>query len=306
VSKKKHPDEMLLRLYAEHGNVWKVAAILDMCGQAVHERLVKLNAINHIRVFSDEEKKILVAEYEKAADAGKLSDLAATMGRTKPFICRQAKLLGLTNQNRKRPYLMEVSRAAFIAWHQVNEHPRGMLGKKHSAEAKENMGAKQRARWDMMTDEERSEFTFKQLKRKHEKLGTLVPNNRGKATWKAGWRVIGGQKKYFRSRWEANYARYLEFLRMEDKIKSWEHEPKTFWFEEIKRGVRSYLPDFRVVDMEGNVTFHEVKGWMDDRSKTTLARMEKFYPEVCIIVVDAKQYKKLEIEMRFLLQDWEI
>ena len=44
---------------------------------------------------------------------------------------------------------------------------------------------------------------------------------------------------------------------------------------------------------------------MDDRSKTTLARMAKYYPEVAIIVVDAKEYKKLEMEMRFVLQDWE-
>ena len=56
------------------------------------------------------------------------------------------------------------------------------------------------------------------------------------ASWKAGWREIGGQRIYARSRWEANYARYLEWLRANGSIAKWEHEPETFWFEGIKRG----------------------------------------------------------------------
>ena len=302
---KKVPDEVLIKLYQEHQNVWKVAESANMCGQSVHERLTKLGVINKMRVFTDEEKQILVQQYEMAANSGKLSDLAEVMGRTKTFICRQAKALGLTDKTRKKPYLEEVAKAHFIAWHKINEHPKGMLGKHHAKHIGGIISKKQKERWAAMSEDERSAFIFKTLKAKEKENGTLANNNREKASWKAGWRVIGEHRKYFRSRWEANYARYLEFLKTEQKIKSWEHEPKTFWFESIKRGVRSYLPDFRVVDLEGGITFHEVKGWMDDRSKTTLARMAKYYPEVAIIVVDAKEYKKLEMEMRFVLQDWE-
>ncbi len=49
---------------------------------------------------------------------------------------------------------------------------------------------------------------------------------------------------YFRSRWERNWARYLNFLVQHGEITGWEYEPKTFWFHKIKRGTRSYKPDF--------------------------------------------------------------
>ena len=87
--------------------------------------------------------------------------------------------------------------------------------------------------------------------------------------WKSGWRTIGGQRGYYRSRWEANYARYLEWLRVRGDIKYWSHEKDTFWFEKIKRGVRSYLPDFRVTEINGDVVYHEVKGWMDRRTRAS-------------------------------------
>ena len=92
------------------------------------------------------------------------------------------------------------------------------------------------------------------------------------ASCKSGWREIGGIRKYYRSRWEANYARYLEFLKVNGEIEKWEHEPETFWFEGIKRGVMSYLPDFRVTEKNGDIVFHEVKGWMDARSITKIKR----------------------------------
>jgi hypothetical protein len=97
---------------------------------------------------------------------------------------------------------------------------------------------------------------------------------------KAGWREIGGKRNYYRSMWEANYARYLEYLKRHHLIMDWEYEPVTFWFESIKRGVRSYKPDFRVTDSDGAVVYHEVKGFMDTKSATKLKRMSKYYPLV--------------------------
>lgn len=124
-------------------------------------------------------------------------------------------------------------------------------------------------------------------------------------TWKGEWREIGGQRKYFRSRWEANYARYLQWLVENGKIKSWEHEPDTFWFEKIKRGVRSYLPDFKVTEINGSVSYHEVKGWMDDRSATKLKRMKKYYPNVSVILVDTEAYNSIKKTMSRIIPGWE-
>ena len=86
---------------------------------------------------------------------------------------------------------------------------------------------------------------------------------------------------------------------------TWEHEPETFWFEGIKRGCMSYLPDFRVVEKSGQVEYHEVKGWMDDRSKTKIRRMAKYHPEVSLLVVDAQQYRALERTAAALVDGWE-
>ena len=75
------------------------------------------------------------------------------------------------------------------------------------------------------------------------------------------------------------------------QIRSWKHEPKTFWFLNIKRGVRSYLPDYLVVNLDGSHEYHEVKGWMDSRSRTTISRMNKYYPEEKLRIIDAAWFK---------------
>ena len=132
-----------------------------------------------------------------------------------------------------------------------------------------------------------------------------------RTVWKGGWREIGGFRKYYRSRWEANYARWLERERLEGRIQSWAHEPTTFWFEGIKRGVNNYLPDFHVVyppDETGNSKeeYHEVKGWMDTKSATKIKRMEKYHPNVILVIVDTKVYKKLEKECCSTIEGWEL
>jgi hypothetical protein len=123
--------------------------------------------------------------------------------------------------------------------------------------------------------------------------------------WKAGWREVGCRRIYFRSAWEANYSRYLQWLLERGEIKAWDHEPETFWFEAIKRGVRSYLPDFRVVERSGAVIWHEVKGHMTPRSKTALARMAKYHPHVKILVVDRRQYDSVKRAVSKLIPGWE-
>lgn len=120
----------------------------------------------------------------------------------------------------------------------------------------------------------------------------------------AGWRTVGDQRCYFRSKWEANYARYLEFLKGLGAIVSWAHEPITFWFDGIRRGCVSYLPDFLVVDGNGQA-YHEVKGRMDAKSRTKLKRMAKYHPTVKMIVADGPVYRKLAATFKQVIPDWE-
>ena len=66
------------------------------------------------------------------------------------------------------------------------------------------------------------------------------------------WATIGNKKIFFRSSWEYYYAIFLEKLRLEGKIRDFFHEPKCFWFNGIKRGVVSYLPDFQIIHNNGS------------------------------------------------------
>jgi len=110
---------------------------------------------------------------------------------------------------------------------------------------------------------------------------------------------------YVRSTWEANYARYLNFLRSAGQIKGWEYEPETFCFHQIKRGTRFYTPDFKVTENDGRVIFHEVKGYMDPKSVTKLARMAKYYPDQRVIVIAEKEMRAIKAACAALIPFWE-
>ncbi len=111
---------------------------------------------------------------------------------------------------------------------------------------------------------------------------------------------------YFRSGWERNYARYLNFLMKQKIIYKWEFEPDTFWFNEIKRGVCSYLPDFKVWESRNSKPYYvEVKGFMDSKSKTKIKRMAKYYPDVELSVVGKKEYNEIKVKLSKLIPNWE-
>jgi hypothetical protein len=74
-------------------------------------------------------------------------------------------------------------------------------------------------------------------------------------------------------------------------IKDWEYEPQTFWFYKIKRGVRSYKPDFKVIENNGFQYWAEVKGYMDSKSITKIKRFRKYYPKEPLVVIDHKWFK---------------
>lgn len=99
---------------------------------------------------------------------------------------------------------------------------------------------------------------------------------------------------YVRSIWEANYARYLTELVRAGQVLSWEYEPRVFEFERIRRGTRSYTPDFLVQFNNGHHEWHEVKGWLDPKSKTKLKRMARYYPGETVVLIDKQWFAKAE------------
>ena len=127
----------------------------------------------------------------------------------------------------------------------------------------------------------------------------------GKATWKQEWKVIDGRSIFFRSRWEFRYALYLQLLKEKGQIKDWQHEPKTFWFEGIKRGTNNYKPDFLVTHVNGSEEWIEVKGYMDSKSATKIKRMAKYFPDIKLRVVDKSFFSKNAKNLKILIKDWE-
>jgi len=264
----------LIKNYSNLQSVWKVAEKFSMCGQSVHERLKKAGIQLQNQKISEEERRKIREIYEKGFKRGDsaLKDLSNEICRTIPLIARTAKEMGLTNASR------------------------GVTDK-----SKENASKRLRDWLARVSQEEKN-------KNRQQTITTKRANgndNQHRGNWKAEWRTIGGKKKFFRSRWEANYARYLEFLKINNHIKDWLHEPETFWFEKIKRGTRSYLPDFKVLNLDGSHEWREVKGWMDNRSKTKLKRFAKYYPKEKMTVIDKKWFSSNSSKMRIICPHWE-
>lgn len=111
--------------------------------------------------------------------------------------------------------------------------------------------------------------------------------------------------RFFRSAWEANYARYLNWLVGRGEISRWEYETETFEFSKIKRGSRFYTPDFKVIFPDGRFEFHEIKGYMDQRSATKLKRMKKYFPGVPLLLIDGPAYRQLAAQLGPVLPYWE-
>lgn len=266
------------------------------------------------RKWTEAEVATLRAAYA-ANDNGfvDLAHLAATLGRSHASVAVKASKLGLGQydrakcEERKDRRKFKGDDAALSAARSERAkrmiaekgHPKGMAGKKHTPETLERLAKASSARWASKPKAEREEWCDN-LAKAHAGAPKV-----GRGAWLAGWREIGGKRNYYRSRWEANYARYLEWLKQNGTIADWQHEPETFWFDAIKRGVRSYKPDFRVWEVNGQSNLHEVKGWMDARSKTTLKRMAKYYPAETVIVIREKQYKEIARKIGPMIEGWE-
>lgn len=310
--------EDLIAAYSQKRSLKSVAKLFGMCPQSVHERLQKAGVdTKQSGLWEPWQIDLIRARYSEEHHKNKLDlqGLADRLGKHKSQVCEMAGKLGLTNMRRKYHARKDAPRfatkaelfahlsAVRKAWFIENEHPRGAAGMKHTQEAKNMIGQKSKSRWDSMTKKQREDHTAKQVQSKV--ANNTPPRQRMETSWKAGWRDVGPQRIYARSRWEANIARMLEFRRLAGDIITWEHEPVTFWFEKIKRGVRSYKPDFRVTEKGREPYFIEVKGWMDARSKTTLKRMAKYHPSVKIDLIDSKRYAVINKQLRHIIPNWE-
>lgn len=299
------PVERLWEMYQEFGSVRKLE---KACGISHHRLQSALKAAGY-RIkgekFAPDEDQIIREHYELAAtdDLWRTKLLIALPQRHDTNINRRARGLGLTVRGRGwSEATRQNARIAFKDRWLEKPHPRGMLGKTHSVEERKRQSVRGRQRWGMMTEEQRTVKTLKMLATRVER-GTLI-NQRPKTSWKSGWDEVGGKRCYFRSRWEFNFASYLEHLKRKGDLFDWEHEPKTFIFNDVVRGPTSYTPDFRVIECDGSTVYHEIKGWMDDRSKCKLEAIARTYPDIQLRLTNDKKYKALKLEFASQIPGW--
>lgn len=290
--KKKVSDDVLIDSYKKTGNIWKTAKEVGMCGQSVHERLHRLKVIKDDH-WGEEEDKKLDSIYKSTN--GNINQVVTLLGRTRASVACRANELKITNKYREKRDETK-AKLSKLAKERLKEmpHPKGMKGKKHTNITKEIISKKSKKMWNDPNNKLNSEEHRQVLSDRMVKIRASIPKTNTYSRCKRGYYDIDGKKIFFRSAWEAMYANYLVKLLKLKAIIDWEYEPKIFWFEKIKRGVRSYTPDFRITWQDGTVEYHEVKGWMDDKSKTKIKRMAKYYPEVKLIVIDQKQFNVLK------------
>jgi hypothetical protein len=309
-------DIQLLRFGCEDGlSMQEMAEALGRTDKAVRNKCWRLGLLV-AREWTDDQVQMIRDEYATGKPV-RIERLEELTGKTKAAIFLKASRIGLGDRNRKvvefrkeypnkfdnqedRSAAKSISQKKYLA---ENGHPKGMLGKAHSQDAKDRISVKSIQYHANLSEDLRAEYLMKALKTKVANGTYAIP--RKNCTWKAAWHEIGGKRKYYRSKWESNYAYYLESLKVNGEIKDWTHESKVFWFEGIKRGCVSYLPDFHVIQNDESEEYHEVKGWMDAKSVTKIKRMAKYHPDVKLIVIDSKAYTALQKQVSATVAGWQ-
>lgn len=289
-----------------------VAEVLGLTRRAVKNIAWRLGLLSPRDWWRPDEDAVLREWYARPIrHDGFLDELAAVLRRSRASVALRASRLGLANYSHQR--VAELKRPPFVSqarytpeerrrvqgqhtkqWIAEHGHPRGALGMKHSAETRTKLSAASRRMWadpesKVNSEANRQRLSDEVMKRIRE--GRFVSGERMYSRTKAGKRADLANR-YFRSRWEANYARFLNWMQARGEIVAWEYECFTFWFEAIKRGTRCYTPDFRVVFPDGHHEWHEVKGWMDAASRVRLERMARYYPGEIVKVIGEDWFKQ--------------
>lgn len=315
-------------LYSEYkatGSVHRAAVKFGTTGETVRRHLKKHGFKLNRQFWTDEEIKQLSEAYSNP-ETFDIDALSSRLGKTKASIHIAAYKHGLTSERGKHfrtdktlkslsesqkkyaqehPEVVAIRAENVKKHHAEHGHPRGFLGHKHTSDAKIKMSKASKEKWSNPDFVLNSQEHRQSLSDRFTKLAAMRKSSNCFSNSKFGKRDDLGDI-HFRSAWEANYARYLNFLiKNEGLIEKWEYEPETFWFDGIKRGCRSYKPDFKVFFKSGKIEYHEVKGWMYPRAKTALKRMKKYHPNIFIDLIDSPRYNAIKKSMKQIIPNWE-
>lgn len=295
---------LIIEKYNELNNVWKVGEYFGIAGQEIHRFLTEVGKIHKMRVLTEEEKQRLLKDYVYYRNRCELDILAKEMGRTKNYLSRQARALGLTSKDRSQFNLSDEKhkKLSQSAKDRIKKHghPRGMSGKKHSEETKRHFSITSKERWqknhDIWITDEVREFRSDRMKLS-QSTGVLGVRSRCYMFDV----TVGGKSLKVKSTWEYDIALYLQYLLDNGFISSWDYEDTTFDFAYSKNGVRSYKPDFRVLRGDREY-FIEVKGWRDEKSRLKENLMKQHYPSVKMLYVRQHTYNLIDKKYRHKIE----
>jgi hypothetical protein len=250
-----------------------------------------------ITVWTPEETELLLAHYKTDT----MSQLSDRIGKSVGSVRGKKERLGLSkwnNGNKWSAQQLDILRGVYSLGAKAGELDLESLARL-IGKSKSNICRK--ARELGLTNQKRQKaYPMNQSQEARDAISkravARLKNQSNYSHIENGWVTVGGKSYFFRSKWEMNYANYLEWLLGNGAIESWEYEVDTFWFEKIKRGVRSYTPDFKVTK-KGLIEYHEVKGYMNAKSITKLNRMRIYYPEVKMVLIDEPVYKSLKKQL---------
>lgn len=303
------PSEVI-ETYKRTRSVWKTGAEFGISGQKV-SNILKRNGVQSFQKQMSASELQQIRDYYETTPADKfvLDVLAEKLGRTKQLICRYAGRMGLTDPRRpSTPEQCEVIAIHARRWIAERGHPRGMLGKRHSSDTLVFLSGVSKEKWQRwkatetgpMSPENRDRMSLMQSERMRYRNPESIYSRAA-----AGRRADLGDT-YFRSRWEANYARYLNLLVRMGVVTEWAYEPETFWFHGVKRGTVSYKPDFRVLYKgDPKPVYVELKGWVQDKDHTKWKRMAKYHPHIKLEIIGGKEFASLRSKWASSIPNWE-
>ena len=118
------------------------------------------------------------------------------------------------------------------------------------------------------------------------------PTSPKAARAKAGIRPDIDSDLYFFSRWEANFARIMNLLKIE-----WIFQPETF---DLK--FKKYTPDFYLPQYD---VYIEIKNFLYDYSLKRDKGFRKLYPKEKLILILKPDYLKLQYDFSEYIKNWE-
>ena len=296
------------QLYNMLKNVHKVGEQIGYSGETVRQYLIQNGYKLDSSKWMPEEDKML-REYYNSTPDGQFSVQAIADKLKRPYsgVAGRASTLKLTSRTRAaRPDSIAKMSRSQCEHLKLHPHPRGMAGKKHSAATCKIIGQKSREQYARRTPEEKKAQVQKSIETKIQRYrhaGNMSGNHHSMGI--DGERVVGKQRVYFRSRWEANYARYLEILKNDGHILDWQYEPHRFVFPRNRSGVRSYAPDFKIIYDADYYEWMELKGWRKDKDVHKEELMDLHHPSEVILYIDKAGYNDLQDSCAHRIPDWE-